>query len=340
LSNEGVLVGDSPTIKHYIEPREYLNHVEESRREGLAGGGVSVTGGVVSGEVASSWYSAGCSSLYCQVHKILNPKTLVIDVGSDTYTRVDVNVWKGLLPLNLELNLPDSSLRVIDFNVKGSGLLSAWVRVRGGSRRRLVLKFNLPKGRASYIGVSEECGGCLGERAVILESSRTLRVEEFIRVESSSFKGKNIVIAEDGSILDWETRGVAGGDSPLLHLHGLAVSVGGSTTALRGVVAVDKHSRRGSIVYGLDSIQLNGRSLMQPKLEVYTGEVEEARHYARNVRFTADQIFYLSSRGLSTREAYVLLLTGLAKTGVEDPGISFLLEDVFRQVLLKLGLPG
>lgn len=340
MSIEGDFIGDSPTIRRYIEPREYLKDVEESRREGLAGKGVTVAGGVVSGGAGSTWQPPGCFSIYCQVHKTLNPETLVVDAGPDTYTRVDIDVGEGLLPLNLVLNLPDPNLRVVEFNVKGGGLLSAWVRIRGGSGRRLVLKLNLPEGRASYIGVSEECRGCSGERAVILESSRTLRVEEFIRVESSSFRGKNIAVAENGSKLDWETRGVAAGDSPLLHLHGLAVGAGGSTTALRGVVAVDKNSRRGSVVYGLDSIQLDGRSLMQPKLEVYTSEVKEARHYARNVRFTADQLFYLSSRGLSTREAYVLLLTGLAKTGVEDPGVSFLLEDVFRQILLKLGLPG
>jgi len=340
LSVEEGFIGDSPTIKHYIEPREYLKDVEESRREGLAGGGVSVAGGVVSGEAGSAWHAPGCSSIYCQVHKTLDPETLVVDAGPGPHTRVDIDVGEGLLPLNLELSLLDPSLRVVEFNVKGSGLLSAWVRIRGGSGRRLVLKLNLPKGRTSYIGVSEECGGYSGERAVILESSRALRVEEFIRVESSSFRVKNIVVAENGSKLDWETWGTAAGDSPLLHLHGLAVSTGGSTTALRGVISIHKNSRRGSVVYGLDSIQLDGRSLMQPKLEVYTSEVKEARHYARNVRFTADQLFYLSSRGLSTREAYFLLLTGLAKTGVEDPGVSSLLEHAFKQILLKLGLPG
>ncbi len=61
-----------------------------------------------------------------------------------------------------------------------------------------------------------------------------------------------------------------------------------------------------------------GFAVSVPSIEVYHGDVRGASHESRNLSLTEDQLFYMKTRGLSTKEAYRLYVEGIVKERVGE----------------------
>ncbi|WP_434731238.1 SufD family Fe-S cluster assembly protein [Thermogladius sp. KZ2Tp1] len=328
-------VGDSPTIKHYINPYEYARLVEEASRAGSIGEPVVlVEGARVAQSPTRDEYAGDCSSVYCLLHKRYESARYDIEVGgAPGKAVVEVNSGSLFSAVGLNLVVSSSGLYVLELNLNTKGSLSLSLTLDAEPGSRLLLRVKAGEGLASYLRLASRLGCCASERAVLVESSRVLKVEELVSVDSASLNEKAVVLALGRSVVDVDVLGRARGDGPALHVRQLLVSLGESTAAARGTLVAEEGSKEGSLVYGIEALQLGGLALMQPRLEVRTNNVAEARHYARNVKLGTEQLFYLVSRGLDPREASMLFVRGLVKEGLNDAALSnTLVEEALRHV--------
>ncbi|AFK51513.1 SufBD protein [Thermogladius calderae 1633] len=329
------VVGDSPTIKHYINPYEYARLVEEaSRADGIGGPVVRVEGARVTESPIRGEPTGECSSVYCLLHEKYESGRYDIELGGAPGKAV-VNVDSSNLFSAVGLNLvaSGSGLYVLELNLNSKGSLSLSLTLDAGPGSRLLLRVKAGEGPASYLRLVSRQGCCASERAQLVESTRVLKVEELVSVDSSTLNEKTVVLALGRSVVDLDIYGLARGVGPALHVRQLLVSLDESTAVARGTLVAEEGSKEGSLVYGIEALQLGGLAFMQPRLEVKTNNVAEARHYARNVKLSTEQLFYLASRGLDLREASMLFVRGLVKEGLNDAALSnTLVEEVLRRV--------
>lgn len=73
-----------------------------------------------------------------------------------------------------------------------------------------------------------------------------------------------------------------------------------------------------------------------PNLEIETGEVAGAGHASATGRLDDEQIFYLTSRGLSSQQALKLIVIGFFANIVERMGVTSIVEEVVATIESKL----
>ncbi len=91
----------------------------------------------------------------------------------------------------------------------------------------------------------------------------------------------------------------------------------------RGLVRVLKEAEDANTVRNWIVLLLcrKAKAVAVPMLEIEPGKVSSARHAASVASLEEDQLFYLTSRGLSREEAMTLLLKDLLETEEEGPSI-------------------
>jgi Fe-S cluster assembly protein SufD len=73
-----------------------------------------------------------------------------------------------------------------------------------------------------------------------------------------------------------------------------------------------------------------------PNLEIETGEVAGAGHASATGRLDDEQLFYLTSRGLTSEEALKLIVVGFFSNIVTRMGIPSIVEEVISTIESKL----
>ncbi|WP_440059526.1 SufD family Fe-S cluster assembly protein [Thermogladius sp. 4427co] len=332
---ELVVAGDSPTIKHYIEPRQFSDALLKYPIEDVL---ITIRdGGSVSKSSTLPEYQGGCVSLFCAIHSKIPRSTWLITLEEDaSVIPIHVAGGSGFSASDIIIETRGSRIHVIDFSIESSGPLSLRIYLKRDKPSNTMLVFRLSRGPVSYLGVVDDYLGYEARRVVLVDSQRTLRVDEVLKASSTNLTHKIITIVRDNSTLDYYLRVETGGSSPSVKIHHLLLALEGSTGVARGVVRIREDAGDATAVYGIDSVQLGGNAFMQPSLEVSSNKVLEGRHYARNLRLSPEQGFYLASRGLDEKQAYRLLVESLARYTVGDKELEDRILDYLKPILQYL----
>lgn len=324
--------GDSPTIREYIDRRSIVELVERTLRGEVAASTSLLT--VLGGAVVIQEPSKQGSGF-----KLLSP------AGYRGLHRVKTTSGRSEIIVK-GLEESPVSLGLLELNLESSGLTV--VRVTGGSGSRLTgLKIHAARGVSHEVIVIQDPVGENTEVTEIIveqEDSSSLILTILLKPSSLSYTSitsrlaagskarKNIIVNPlPGARVDVEDTSLVSEPESSVESYIRSRLEGGSTTALRGRGVVERSARGSRVVYGIESLLCDesSRVYMQPFLDIHTGSVVEARHYARSYMLTLDRLFYIETRGLNTSEARRLLVKGFLTQGLSDTARRVVEESIF-----------
>jgi len=141
-----------------------------------------------------------------------------------------------------------------------------------------------------------------------------LRVEDvsILAGAGASLEAYSLAVGRESGRLDYilDTVQDAPATAARAALEGLAFDE--SLVAARGTARVTRRARKSRSSFDASVLMLGeaSRGYTAPMMEIDTGDVEEASHHASQEKASRDALFYLASRGLSTREAVELITAG------------------------------
>ncbi|AFL66017.1 SufD family Fe-S cluster assembly protein [Desulfurococcus amylolyticus] len=153
---------------------------------------------------------------------------------------------------------------------------------------------------------------------------------ESIQGAGSSIEKTILVNSTQGSRVEVEDYSYIDNPSVSVESYIRSRLEGGSIAVLRGRGIVSRRASGSRIVYGIESLINDAESTayMHPFLDIHSNNIVEARHYARNYLLTMDKLFYIETRGLKPEEAAMLLVHGFLTRGLSRAAREIILSNI------------
>jgi len=122
------------------------------------------------------------------------------------------------------------------------------------------------------------------------------------------------------------------GERSKSYINGRGVVLESGVLTIRGIAIVEKSAEWSSshVEVHVSTFGERAKGNASPMLEIHTGNVDEAFHSASVASFSEDELFYLSTRGLSKDEARELLVEGILQFSGVLERLSIPVELILR----------
>ncbi|MGC9106498.1 MAG: SufD family Fe-S cluster assembly protein, partial [Thermoprotei archaeon] len=251
--------------------------------------------------------------------------------------RVEIEVKDGsLVPLNLEVELTDSSQLTLRANSR-SGSLSAFlvsVRVPKGVTAKVNVIIDSDSSSLVYARLRIDNEGELNLN-LVSSAAKAARIEADVHLmerASSKFLARSIGIegTVDNVVNVYHEGPESVSDGTLK-----GAAFGNAQVVVRGLASIlEKAYDSSTSIIGRSYVQGSGaRTIVVPMLEVKTGRVKMAKHSASAMKVPEDLLFYLQSRGFDRREANAIILRGFMESPDDTDEVTAFIESLLGKVL-------
>ena len=150
-----------------------------------------------------------------------------------------------------------------------------------------------------------------------------------VYLQGEHARGETLSIAFAGAGQHQETGSKMVHNAPNTHSNIVAKSVarGGGRSAYRGLVQVNENAQQAKSSVLCDALLVDtiSRSDTYPYVDVRVGDAEMG-HEATVSKVSADQLFYLMSRGIDETEAYAMIVRGFVEPIARELPMEYALE--------------
>lgn len=137
----------------------------------------------------------------------------------------------------------------------------------------------------------------------------------------------SIAFAGNGQHQDAGAKAIHAAPNTSSRITSKSISKGGGRASYRGLVKVYPHATKSKVSVECDALLIDGasRSDTYPTMEIDADEVR-IEHEARVSKVAEEQIFYLTSRGLTEDEARLLIINGFIEPFTKELPMEYAVE--------------
>ncbi|MCX8196272.1 MAG: SufD family Fe-S cluster assembly protein [Acidilobaceae archaeon] len=333
-------VADTPTVRHYTDWRVFeerlglphsetelevppqLSHIRPHVRLGLGASYVTREGVKVFGEpiepmstieVADKMTAYHAASWRAGAHLELEGEfgnLYVISLGGEAYMghHLTLKVRGGASGNVYFLDVLPDGRNLKTFFIEGAVEEKASVGIH-------LLSLHSPGSAAFTLGKFLIYDGAeVTSRSLVVGGKMSrVQLDYVVKGEGAKLKAFASSAGRSGTKTDFVLNSYNVGAYSEVIVAGRGAALDKGYLSLRGSAIVEESARQASSEIELQVIMLGeeARGFAVPVLEIHSGEVAKGNHSAGISHVAAEHLFYLSSRGLSRKEAERLMVSGI-----------------------------